>query len=256
MKLSFEENFDATLTSKQREKQKLIDELASRAEKLSRARKDVAKELEPQIVATLKELNIERAQFKVGIVQEEASEASQIAFNVKGKHVEANARGIDSVEFYISTNAGEEPKPLAKVASGGEISRIMLALKTILARNERLPLMVFDEIDIGISGRVAQLVGRAMKALSQDHQIISITHLAQIAACGDAHYLAEKKVSKGTTSSQLRRLKEDEHVAEVARLISGDMLTSSSLENAKALIAEATITNGSARKKSKSVVTA
>jgi DNA repair protein RecN (Recombination protein N) len=238
-KLSFEQNFDEALAAKQRELQASLKELASRAEKLSKARRDVAQMLEPQIAAALNDLGIEQSQFKVEIASDLATETTQLPLAIKGKQIEANARGIDNVEFYISTNAGEEPKPLAKVASGGEISRIMLALKTILARNERLPLMVFDEIDIGISGRVAQRVGRAMKALSQDHQIISITHLAQIAACGDSHYLAEKKVVKGMTSSQLRRLDEGEHVAEVARLISGDALTASSLENAKALIEEA-----------------
>jgi DNA repair protein RecN (Recombination protein N) len=125
------------------------------------------------------------------------------------------------------------------VASGGEISRIMLALKSVLAKNDRLPLLVFDEIDIGISGRVAQRVGRAMKRLASDHQIISITHLAQIAAFADAHYLAEKQMAKGTTSSRLRPLTDAEHAEEVARLISGDIVSESSLDNARVLIAEA-----------------
>jgi DNA repair protein RecN (Recombination protein N) len=146
---------------------------------------------------------------------------------------------VDNIEFYISTNAGEAVKPLARVASGGEISRIMLALKTILAKNDRLPLLVFDEIDVGISGRIAQRVGRAMKTLATDHQIIAITHLAQIGAFSDAHYLVEKRMSEGTTTSRLRKLSEVEHTEEVARLISGDLISDSSLENARTLISEA-----------------
>src|SRR5205823_9764556 len=110
-------------------------------------------------------------------------------------------------------------------------SRIMLALKTILAKTDRLPLLVFDEIDIGISGRVAQHVGRAMKALAGDHQIIAITHLAQIAAFADAHFQAEKRTTKGATTSLVRRLTDAEHAEEVARLISGVEVSESSLKN-------------------------
>jgi DNA repair protein RecN (Recombination protein N) len=184
-------------------------------------------------------LGIEHAQFKVEIEQQPASIDEPLALAVDGNTVLSNGRGIDSVEFFISTNAGEAPKPLTRVASGGEVSRIMLALKTILAKADRMPLLIFDEIDIGISGRVAQRVGRAMKSLSEDHQTIAITHLAQIAACGDSHYLAEKSSAKGVTSSRLKQLTETEHVEEVARLISGDVLTSGALDNARSLIEEA-----------------
>ena len=240
-KLSFEEEFEQRILSKESELAEIRPRLSKIAMKLSKARKEQAEKLEPQIVTILKELGIEHAQFKVEIGQEIAKEDEALALIADGNSLLSNPRGIDTVEFFISTNAGEALKPLTRVASGGEISRIMLALKTVLAKMDRMPLLIFDEIDIGISGRVAQRVGRAMKALSEDHQTIAITHLAQIAACADAHYLAEKNSAKGVTSSRLRRLSDAEHIEEVARLISGDNLTSGALENARSLIQEAVL---------------
>ena len=143
---------------------------------------------------------------------------------------------MDVVEFSVSTNAGEDPKPLAKVASGGEISRIMLALKTILAKSDRLPLLVFDEIDVGISGRIAQTVGKSLKGLSQFHQIIAITHLPQIAALGDSHYLVEKLEDGTRSATRMRKLALDERVREVAALMSGSEVTNAGLKGAKELM--------------------
>jgi DNA repair protein RecN (Recombination protein N) len=125
---------------------------------------------------------------------------------------------------------------LAKVASGGEISRIMLALKTILAKADRLPLLVFDEIDVGISGRIAQAVGKSMKSLSQFHQVIAITHLPQIAGFADCHFAVEKSESKHRTSSTIHKLEEEERVREVARLLSGEEVTETSLNGAREMI--------------------
>ena len=119
--------------------------------------------------------------------------------------VRLNARGYDDVEFYISTNAGEDEKPLTKVASGGEISRIMLALKSILARTDRLPVLIFDEIDVGVSGRIAQAVGASMKSLAGFHQVIAITHLPQIAGFADTHFVVTKTEQNGRASTSLRR---------------------------------------------------
>ncbi len=246
-KLSFEEEFEQRIAMKESELSALHPRVAKMAAKLSKSRKDEAKKLEPQIIAILKELGIEHAQFQVEIEQELAKDEESFALLVNGQPLVSNSRGVDTAQFFISTNAGEAPKPLARVASGGEISRIMLALKTVLAKADRTPLLVFDEIDIGISGRVAQRVGRAMKSLSSDHQTIAITHLAQIAACADAHYLAEKNAVKGVTTSRLRRLSEAEHIEEVARLISGQVLTPGALENARSLIAEAVQKNKNAR---------
>lgn len=222
-KLSFGEEFEERIAIKEKELSALNPKAAKIAISLSKARKEAAKKLEPQIISILKDLGIEHSRFETQFDEEP----------------EFNSRGMDKIEFLISTNAGERPKPLVKVASGGEISRIMLALKSVFSKGDRLPLLVFDEIDTGISGRVAQRVGRAMKTLAGEHQTIVITHLAQIAACADAHYLAEKTSSKGMTSSRLRRLSDSEHIEEVARLISGDQLNKSAIENAQALISEA-----------------
>ncbi len=238
-KLSFENEFDHIIAEKEKERAKIRGGASRIAEKLSKARAEHARKLEPQILEVLKDLGIDHGKFAVEITANSTDSSDPSALKIGDEWYRANVRGVDSVEFYISTNAGESPKPLARVASGGEISRIMLALKTILAKSDRLPLLIFDEIDIGISGRVAQRVGQAMKALSENHQIIAITHLAQIAACADAHYVAEKSTVNGMTSSRLRRISAAEHVEEVARLISGDVLSTSAIENARMLIAEA-----------------
>ncbi len=235
-KLSFEEKFGEQIDLKVKALSALKPKAVKLALSLSKSRKEAAKKLEPQIVAILKELGIEHSRFEVQFIEEP----------------ELNSNGSDKIEFLISTNAGEEPKPLVRVASGGEISRIMLALKTVLSKGDKLPILVFDEIDTGISGHVAQRVGRAMMSLAEEHQTIAITHLAQIAACGDAHYLAEKTSSKGTTSSRLRKLSDGEHIEEVARLISGDVLNRSAIENAKELISEA-MTSTKVPQKSKKV---
>jgi DNA repair protein RecN (Recombination protein N) len=128
-----------------------------------------------------------------------------------------------------------------KVASGGEVSRIMLAIKTALSASEQIPVLIFDEIDTGISGRVAQRVGTAMKRLARKHQIIAITHLGQIAAFGDHHYAVEKQTRSGSTISSLRVLSAAEHEAEIARLLAGEKVTGESLDAARSLVKEAEV---------------
>jgi len=144
--------------------------------------------------------------------------------------------GVDIVEFYITTNKGEDLKPLAKTASGGEISRVMLAIKSVMAKTEKLPLLVFDEIDNGISGRIAQKVGHVLKTLSSSHQIISITHLPQIAAFAKHHYSVQKETSSGRVISLIRKLKNEEKIKEIAKLLSGESVTKSNIDAAKELI--------------------
>ena len=155
---------------------------------------------------------------------------------VQKKHLTYDENGIDEVEFYISTNIGEDPKPLAKVASGGEVSRIMLSLKTVLAKNDKLPLLIFDEIDTGVSGRIAQKVGETLKSLSEFHQIIAITHLPQIAALSNNHYAVLKTKVNDRVVSSLRILGENEKIEEVAKLMSGDQITEAALKGAKELM--------------------
>ena len=136
----------------------------------------------------------------------------------------------------FSTNIGEDVKPLAKVASGGEVSRIMLALKSVLAKSDKLPLLIFDEIDSGISGNVAQKVGTALKSLASFHQIIAITHLPQIAAFSDHHYVVEKKETDGRVISSIRKLTDHQKIIEVAKLLSGEKVTDASIKSAKELM--------------------
>jgi DNA repair protein RecN (Recombination protein N) len=157
------------------------------------------------------------------------------------------AHGWDQVECLIATNAGEPLKPLHEIASGGEMSRVMLALKVTVeegasggaGRKKKAPLprtLVFDEIDIGIGGRAAEAVGRKLKTLSQGQQVLCITHLPQIAAFGDQHFLIEKTEKRGRTQTDVRRMEDSERTQEIARMLSGAKLTETSLKHAEHLL--------------------
>ena len=141
--------------------------------------------------------------------------------------------GIDDAEFLISTNPGEDMKPLGKIASGGELSRIMLAIKSILANNDSIETLIFDEIDVGVSGRTAQKVSEKLAVIAKNHQILCITHLPQIAAMADSHYIIEKKVEKMSTKTEIKQLSEEASVEELARILGGAMITENVLNNAK-----------------------
>ena len=143
------------------------------------------------------------------------------------------ANGVDEAYFMISTNVGEPMRPLYDVASGGELSRVMLALKSSLAYEDDTPTLLFDEIDVGISGRTAQKVAEKMSVLGRKHQVICITHLPQIAAMADAHYLIEKNVENNKTISSIRRLSEDETILEIARLLGGVEITENTIASAR-----------------------
>ncbi|HET6569671.1 MAG TPA: DNA repair protein RecN [Rhodothermales bacterium] len=215
-------------------------DLSHAAERLSAQRREVAERIEKSIVAELSRLGMPHSRFEVHIEQQSDPEGwiSRAAPGRQPERFAAFPTGMDQVEFFISANLGESPKPLARVASGGEISRIMLALKTVLARSERLPILVFDEIDIGISGAVARKVGDAMHDLARYHQIVAITHLPQIAALGDVHFVVEKYVENGRTRTDIRRLEGTDRAAQVARLISGAEVTEAALESARQLMAK------------------
>ncbi len=146
---------------------------------------------------------------------------------------EYTAQGKDSAEFLISTNPGEPLRPLMKIASGGELSRIMLAIKTVLADRDEIDTVIFDEIDVGISGRTAQKVSEKMMLIGRTRQVICITHLAQIAAMADSHYRIEKQVEEGETRTQLRRLSEKESIEELARILGGAEITDAVTKNAE-----------------------
>jgi DNA repair protein RecN (Recombination protein N) len=145
--------------------------------------------------------------------------------------------GAEAVEFLVSVNEGFEPRPLARVASGGELSRLMLALKAIVARADAVPTLVFDEIDVGIGGRVAHQVGAKLQQVAKDRQVFAITHLAQIAARADHHLLVNKRTTDGATATAVTELTGQERLQELARLLGGDPESRTSIEHARELLA-------------------
>jgi DNA repair protein RecN (Recombination protein N) len=226
--VSLAENFEEILAGFSVEVQTRNEETTGLARRLTAKRREVARRLDRAIVIELKNLGIASSRFETRIDPLAAGSApDQPAFN---------ARGGDTVEFFLSTNSGEDVRPLVKVASGGEISRVMLALKTILAKSDRLPVLVFDEIDVGISGRIAQAVGLSLKSLSRFHQVVAITHLPQIAGLADQHFAVRKQEQEGRTTTSMRPLADAEREHEVARLMSGAEVTDAGLRGARELM--------------------
>ncbi|PIQ08764.1 MAG: DNA repair protein RecN [Ignavibacteriales bacterium CG18_big_fil_WC_8_21_14_2_50_31_20] len=212
---------------------KSIGEIAKR---ISEVRKLASEKIREDVIKIFADLGIADGDFKVQIVNNKANESSANYIIVDETKFKFNSKGYDEVEFLLSTNLGEDLKPLSKVASGGEVSRIMLALKSILAKSDKLPLLIFDEIDTGVSGRIAQKVGAALKSLSMRHQIIAITHLPQIASLSDLHFSVEKKTIGTRVVSSIRKLDNSEKINEVAKLLSGEEITENSLKSAKELL--------------------
>lgn len=204
----------------------LEKEILALAEKLSQARKSTASVLNSEVDQILSKLGMKGTTFAVQINQKAGTELEQIC----------GPYGKDDIEFMISANPGNPPLPLAKIASGGELSRVMLALKTIFARTDSVETLVFDEIDTGIGGEIAVAVGAHMKNLSKNRQIFCITHLASIAVYADNQIKIEKSVSGEITSSNVYPVEGEARVAEIARMLSGDADTSQSLEHARSLL--------------------
>ena len=192
-------------------------ELKKDCEKVSEIRKNYANKLTCAVTEALKDLNFLDVKFEMEFQ----------------KTADYPADRTDDPEFLISTNPGEPLKPLGKIASGGELSRIMLAIKTVLADQDSIETLIFDEIDSGISGRTAQMVSEKMNVLAKNHQVICITHLPQIAAMADAHYLIEKSVENQTTVSRIKCLSKDESIDELARMLGGVEITDKVRESAK-----------------------
>lgn len=193
---------------------------------LSKQRKEISKGFESKMMKELKDLNFENAEFKVNITT-----------NVdKNNNLVFKKNGIDKVEFLISTNPGEPLKSLSKVASGGEISRIMLAMKVILAKIDNIETLIFDEIDTGISGKTANVVGEKIALISRTHQTICITHLPQIAVMADSHLFIEKITSENQTTTLIKKLNTKDRINEISRLIGGNVITDLTLKNAKEML--------------------
>lgn len=234
--LELAENFEEKIKMLEAEITRLRRQCGAEADKISQIRNKTAAKICREVEASLKFLGIENSIFRVNIGREECSNGAAQYITFENKNFKCSSKGFDEVEFFISTNLGEEAKPLVKVASGGEVSRIMLALKSTLAKNDKLPLLIFDEIDTGVSGRIAQKVGQALKELAKFHQIIAITHLPQIAGLGNAHFAVEKRIADDRVTSSIRSLSDEERVKEVAKLMSGEEITEASLNGARELM--------------------
>lgn len=199
--------------------------------KLNERRVKTASILEDRICKQLDELEMRKAGFKADIQFD--------SFSHSPEERKFTNSGLDKVEFLISANVGEPLKPLAKIASGGEMSRVMLAIKTILAEVDKIPTMIFDEIDMGISGKAAQKVGEKLAYIARGHQVICVTHLAQIAAMADNHYLIEKVMDEATTKTAITRLEGDKKLHEITRLIGGVTSSEASIKYAEEMLKNA-----------------
>jgi DNA repair protein RecN (Recombination protein N) len=204
-----------------------LGEYKARAGKLSHLRRDGAPQLQSQMEKEMALLGLRRARFKVMLETAPAEALAPAA---------ARETGLDEVEFLISPNPGEELRPLRKVASGGELSRIMLALKTIGKEKDRLKTLIFDEIDSGIGGKTAECIASKLRDLARHHQVICITHLPQIASFAPHHFRIEKTVAQDRTFTRIKELDFEERVAEISRLLSGSRMTSTSLQNAREML--------------------
>lgn len=209
-------NSDEQIAQINDEMDKLYGEILSYSSKLSELRKEKAKILCEGITGALQELNFNDALFDMEFV----------------KKADITAKGFDAAQFVIRSNVGEEFKPLSKIASGGELSRVMLAIKSVIADVQDTQTFIFDEIDAGISGRTAQMVAQKLAVLAKKRQIICITHLAQLAAMADYNYVIEKNVADNHTSTQIRAIKDDEIIMELARILGGAQITDAVINSA------------------------
>lgn len=199
-----------------KKKDALLATVTKKAESLSKLRAEASKKFKSEVEGELRFLNMPDVRIEVS--------------NTKGK---LTHNGMDSVEFLISANRGEEPKPLAKIASGGELSRIMLALKSVLADRDGIPTLIFDEIDSGVSGRAAQKIGVKLREISRKRQVICVTHLAQLAIVGDDHILIEKQTGDERTVTEIKPLDFEGRKLEIARILGGDNITETVLKDAE-----------------------
>ena len=212
------ENLDEENLRLKKKLKELQNKMNISAEYINNIRGKYAEELNNKINIELNDLDMKNAKFNAAII----------------KDTEFTEYGLGHVEFMITTNAGEDEKPLAKVASGGEMSRIMLAIKTVLADVDEVPILIFDEIDTGISGSAGRAIGKKMKQIAKKHQILCITHLASIAAKGDYNYYISKIVDNGQTKTKVNKLTEEETIKEIARIANGEV-TKTAIEHAKEL---------------------
>jgi DNA repair protein RecN (Recombination protein N) len=200
---------------------------------LSMERQKVAKRFKRELEKEVKSLGMPQTVFEVRFLDQEVKE-DEPPFYVGGKRI--GPRGIDEIEFHFSPNPGEPPKPVAKIASGGELSRLMLAIKSLALAPGDNATLLFDEVDAGIGGGVAEIVGKKLKSVAAAHQVICVTHLPQIAALADTHHMVQKQVVKGRTETKVKELKHRERVDEVARMLGGLKITEKTRKHAEEMV--------------------
>ena len=216
---NFLENSEDIMNKLKNEQQEYIKKLNKLATDISTIRKECSKKIVKQINAQMQELEMKKA---------------YLDFEFKKSDTFLD-NGFDEVELLVCTNVGDELKPLSKIASGGELSRVMLAIKTVLGDYDSIPTMIFDEIDTGISGQAGMAVAEKLKIIAKKHQVICVTHLPSIAAAGDSNFFIDKIVKNGKTNTQIKKLNEEETIFEIARVIAGNAITKSVLMHAREL---------------------
>ncbi|MCM3340275.1 MULTISPECIES: DNA repair protein RecN [unclassified Paenibacillus] len=226
------EHKDERIAALEKEAQERLVKLARKAEALTNARRQLANELTTRIEAELQHLHMERTRLDVRLDRLQGEQG----FDVNGVSVRFTKNGWDDAEFLISPNPGEPLRPLHKIASGGELSRIMLAMKTIFAQVDRIPVLVFDEVDTGVSGRAAQAIAEKLAWVSSSGQVFAITHLPQVACMADHQYYIEKQVRDERTSTQVTELDETGRIAELARMLGGVEVTERTLHHAQEML--------------------
>lgn len=232
------ESLDDEISKKQIDYENAKSTIKENASKLSKARKKVIKILEDEILSEMEDLNFKNAVFEIqdNYLTVDKGSIESNGIEIGNEKVKITNNGIDFIEFLISLNLGESVKPLRKIASGGEISRIMLSLKSIISEVDNISILVFDEIDTGIGGATAVVVGKKLHKISKNCQVICITHLPQIAAFSDYHYFIEKLIEKGRTKIKINRLDSIKKIKEISRMLSGMEDSSISIMHAEELL--------------------
>jgi DNA repair protein RecN (Recombination protein N) len=207
----------------------LVNAYFEKARDLSRQRRAAALDLQKKVRAELGQLAMEKTRFEVAF-RPESVPASP------GDTATWTANGLETAEFLLSPNPGEDLRPLARIASGGELSRIMLGLKSVASLDARGLTLVFDEVDAGIGGRVAEVVGKKLRSMAARHQVLCVTHLPQIASLADRHYAVRKRVEKGRTTTEVAILGSEERVEEIARMLGGEKLTETARHHAREMV--------------------
>ncbi len=225
---------DELLENLKAEEKKVVAEAKNIAIALSEKRTSAAKRLEELVMKELGDLGMSGTVYKISIKRETSPDGD---IESDDKRYILYPHGLDRIEFLLSANEGEDLRQLRKVASGGEMSRIMLAIKNVIQSADIVDTLIFDEVDAGISGRTAEIVGRKLKNLSKDRQVLLITHLPQIAAMSDTHYLVQKGKNEGRVTTVVKSLNEREKIREVARMLAGEEVTDLSIKHAEELVA-------------------